>query len=177
MSFCHRKVGLICLILENVIPKDDLIWMPAYARLWNQYRVSLKNVSRFYLHRKVGLTSSCALGGLLYPGRSEACLTTLFSEFCHLKILVRGRQSCEERAARDLRLCDEACDLLQFWETLAPSCFRGQACAHSSREAQLSLCGEAFLERMILLRMLSLMLAWELLLMHRILDAVRLCRN
>ena len=94
--------ALICLILENVIPKggqssnaqgglnevkkfltpkDDLSGRPDYARLLNQNRVI-----RFYLRRKDGLTSSCAPGGRFFPGRSEACLTTLFSEFCHLKI-------------------------------------------------------------------------------------------
>jgi hypothetical protein len=127
-SFCHRKVGLICLILENVIPKggqslcgekmilipkDDLSVRLAYARLLNQNRVIqnrviLKSVSRFYLRRKDGLTSSCALDGHLYPGCSEACLTTLCAEFCQLMILVRDRRSYEERAERDLLLCDEA---------------------------------------------------------------------
>jgi hypothetical protein len=125
-SFCHRKVGLICRfcpILENVIPKggqslcgekmilipkDDLSVRLAYARLSNQNRVIQKNVSRFYLRRKDGLTSSCALDGRLYPGCSEACLTTLCAEFCQLMILVRDRRSYEERAERDLLLCDEA---------------------------------------------------------------------
>jgi hypothetical protein len=132
-SFCHRKDDLICRfcqILENVIPKDgqslceekviliptdDLIWRLAYARLSNQNRVIQNRVSQsFYLHRKGGLTSSCALGGRPYPGHSEAYLTTLFFEFCHLMILGRDRRSSEERAERDLLLCDEASDLIRF---------------------------------------------------------------
>ena len=96
-SLCGEKMILI--------PRDGLNVKLAYARLLNL---------SFYLHRKVGLTSSCALDGRLCPGRSEACLTTLYAEFCHRMILVRGRQSCEERDRRDLLLCDEACDLLQF---------------------------------------------------------------
>ena len=72
-SLCEEKMILI--------PKDDLNGRPAYARLWN-----LNRVIRFDLRRKDGLTSSCALGDRFCPGRSEACLTTLCAEFCHLMI-------------------------------------------------------------------------------------------
>jgi hypothetical protein len=70
-----------------LIPKDDLNVRLVYARLLNQNRVIQNRVNlSFYRRRKVGLTSSCALGGHLCPGRNEACLTTLFFEFCHLMI-------------------------------------------------------------------------------------------
>lgn len=114
LSSCGQKNCDLNEVKKFLTPKGGLILKLAYARLWNLNHVNQKNVTRFYLHRKDGLTSSCALGGRSYPGRSEACLTTLFSEFCHPKILGRDRQSCEERAARGLRLCDGASGLLQF---------------------------------------------------------------
>jgi hypothetical protein len=138
MSFyLRRKDDLIyrfCLILGNVTPKDGQSWCEekkflipkgdlngrlAYARLWNLNHGNLNRVIQsFYRHRKDDLTSSYALGGRFFPGRSEAYLTTLFFEFCHLMILVRGHLTLEHRrnfwfrALRGLLLCDEACDRL-----------------------------------------------------------------
>jgi hypothetical protein len=106
MSFCLRmvcqkKVGQF---LECVIPKGGLSEKLAYARLLN-----LNHESRY---KKVCLTSSFFPGGRRLVLRCVAYLTT--------RALVRGRLILEHRrsfwcrALRGHRLCDEACDLLQF---------------------------------------------------------------
>jgi hypothetical protein len=110
MSFCLRmvcqkKVGQF---LECEIPKDGQNVKLAYARLLNQNHVIL-NYGRY---KKVCLTSSFFPGGRRLVLRCVAYLTT--------RALVRGRLILEHRrsfwcrALRGHRLCDEACDLLQF---------------------------------------------------------------
>jgi hypothetical protein len=106
MSFClskvcQKKVGqfLVC-----VIPKDGQNEKLAYARLLN-----LNHESRY---KKVCLTSSFFPGGRRLVLRCVAYLST--------RALVRGHQILEHRRSfwcrelRGHRLCDEACDLLQF---------------------------------------------------------------
>jgi len=98
---CQKKVGQF---LGYEIPKDGQNVMLAYARLLNLIP------GRRY--KKVYLTSSFFPGGRRLVLRCVAYLTT--------RALVRGRQILEHRrsfwcrALRGHRLCDEACDLLQF---------------------------------------------------------------
>ena len=119
------------------IPKDGLSEKRAYARLLNLNHVIL-NYGRY---RKVCLTSSFFPGGRKLDHRCEAYLTTRALERGHL--ILEHRRSFWFRALRGHQHCDEACDRLQFLEPLAPSCYRGLACGHSSREALLLPCGEA----------------------------------
>jgi hypothetical protein len=110
MSFCLRKVCQMKVdqFLVHVIPMDGQNGQLAYARLLNQNRVIL-NYGRY---KKVCLTSSFFPGGRRLVLRCVAYLTT--------RALVRGRLILEHRrsfwcrALRGHRLCDEACDLLQF---------------------------------------------------------------
>jgi hypothetical protein len=98
---CQKKVGqfLVC-----VIPKDGQNEKLAYARLLNLNHESC--------YKKVCLTSSFFPGGRRLVLRCVAYLST--------RALVRGRLILEHRrsfwcrALRGHRLCDEACDLLQF---------------------------------------------------------------
>jgi hypothetical protein len=95
--------------LECVIPKDGQNEMLAYARLWN---LSLENLNEVSRYKKVCLTSSFFPGGRRLVLRCVAYLST--------RALLRGhpigehRRSFWCRALRGHRLCDEACDLLQF---------------------------------------------------------------
>jgi hypothetical protein len=98
---CQMKVGR-CEVHE--IPKDGQSAMLAYARSLN-----LNRVSRY---KKVCLTSSFFPGGRRLALRCVAYQST--------RALVRGhligvhRRSFWCRALRGHRLCDEACDQLQF---------------------------------------------------------------
>ena len=159
---CQKKVGQF---LGYEIPKDGQNVMLAYARLLN-----LNRGSRY---KNVCLTSS------FFPGGRRLVLRCVVYQ--STRALVRGhligvhRRSFWFRALRGHQLCGEACDLLQFWVPLAPSCCRGQACDHSSREGRQRLCGGSFWE--LLLRSQNPKRAWGLILMRQFLDAVLLCRN
>jgi hypothetical protein len=106
MSFALRMVcqKKVCQFLGYEIPKDGQNVMLAYARLLNR-----NHESRY---KKVCLTSSFFPGGRRLVLRCVAYLTN--------RALVRGRQILEHRrsfwcrALRGHRLCDEACDRLQF---------------------------------------------------------------
>jgi hypothetical protein len=134
-SFCPSKDGhkMGGRFLVHEIPKDGQNEKLAYARLLNQ-----KHGSRY---RKVCLTSSFFPGGRKLDHRCEAYLTTRALERGHL--ILEHRRSFWFRALRGHQHCDEACDRLQFLEPLVPSCYRGLACGHSSREALMPPCGEA----------------------------------
>ena len=106
MSFCPSKVYQMkvgrCEVHE--IPKDGQSAMLAYARSLNQNRVSR--------YKKVCLTSSFFPGGRKLVLRCVAYQSTRALERGHLIGVHRRSFWC--RALRGHRLCDEACDLLQF---------------------------------------------------------------
>jgi hypothetical protein len=111
MSFCLRmvcqkKVGQF---LECVIPKDGRNEMLAYALLLNLNRVNRNHESRY---KKVYLTSSFFPGGRRLVLRCVAYLSTRALENGHQ--ILEHRRSFWFRALRGHRLCDEACDQLQF---------------------------------------------------------------
>jgi hypothetical protein len=134
-SFCPSKDGqkMGDQFEVHEIPKGGQNEKLAYARLWNQIHESR--------YRTVCLTSSFFPGGRKLDHRCEAYLTTRALERGHL--IEEHRRSFWFRALRGHQHCDEACDRLQFLEPLAPSCYRGLACGHSSREALMLPCGEA----------------------------------
>jgi hypothetical protein len=106
MSFCPSKVYQMkvgrCEVHE--IPMDGQSGQLAYARLLNQNRVSR--------YMKVALTSSFFPGGRRLVLRCVAYQSTRALERGHLIGVHRRSFWC--RALRGHRLCDEACDLLQF---------------------------------------------------------------
>jgi hypothetical protein len=111
MSFALSKVcqKMVCQFLVHEIPMDGQSGQLAYARLLNLNRGNLNHESRY---KKVALTSSFFPGGRRLVLRCVAYQST--------RALVRGhligvhRRSFWCRALRGHRLCDEACDLLQF---------------------------------------------------------------
>jgi hypothetical protein len=103
---CQKKVGQF---LECVIPKDGQNVKLAYARLLNLNHVNLNHESRY---KKVCLTSSFSPGGRRLVLRCVAYLSTRALVSGHL--ILEHRRSFWCRALRGHRLCDEACDLLQF---------------------------------------------------------------
>ena len=98
---CQMKVGR-CEVHE--IPKDGQNVKLAYARLLN-----LNRVNRY---KKVCLTSSFFPGGRRLVLRCVVYQSTRALERGHLIGVHRRSFWC--RALRGHRLCDEACDLLQF---------------------------------------------------------------
>jgi hypothetical protein len=110
MSFALRMVcqKKVCQFLVHEIPMDGQSGQLAYARLLNQNRVIL-NYGRY---KKVDLTSSFFPGGRRLVLRCVAYLSTRASVRGHL--ILEHRRSFWCRALRGHRLCDEACDLLQF---------------------------------------------------------------
>jgi hypothetical protein len=111
MSFCLSKICLkmVDRFLVRVIPMDGQSGQLAYARLLNQNRGNLNEVSRY---KKVCLTSSFFPGGRKLVLRCVAYQST--------RALVRGhpigvhRRNFWCRALRGHQLCDEACDRLRF---------------------------------------------------------------
>jgi hypothetical protein len=106
MSFCLRKVCQMKVdqFLVHGIPLDGQSAMLAYARSLN-----LNHESRY---KKVCLTSSFFPGGRRLVLRCVAYQSTRALVRGHL--ILEHRRSFWCRALRGHRLCDEACDLLQF---------------------------------------------------------------
>jgi hypothetical protein len=106
LMICLSKVcqKMVCQFLVHEIPMDGQSGQLAYARLLNQNRVSR--------YMKVALTSSFFPGGRRLVLRCVAYQSTRALERGHLIGVHRRSFWC--RALRGHRLCDEACDLLQF---------------------------------------------------------------
>jgi hypothetical protein len=98
---CQKKVGQF---LECVIPKDGQNVMLAYAR-----HLNLNRGSRY---KKVCLTSSFFPGGRRLVLQCVVYQSTRALERGHLIGVHRRSFWC--CALRGHRLCDEACDRLQF---------------------------------------------------------------
>jgi hypothetical protein len=111
MSFALRMVcqKKVCQFLGYEIPKDGQSAMLAYARLLNLNHVNLNHESRY---KKVCLTSSFFPGGRRLVLRCVVYQSTRALERGHLIGVHRRSFWC--RALRGHRLCDEACDRLQF---------------------------------------------------------------
>jgi hypothetical protein len=111
MSFALHKVYQMkvgrCEVHE--IPMDGQSAMLAYARLLNLNRGNLNHESRY---KKVCLTSSFFPGGRRLVLRCVVYQSTRALERGHLIGVHRRSFWC--RALRGHRLCDEACDRLQF---------------------------------------------------------------
>jgi hypothetical protein len=106
MSFALRMVcqKKVCQFLVHEIPMDGQSGQLAYARSLNQNRVSR--------YKKVALTSSFFPGGRRLVLRCVVYQSTRALERGHLIGVHRRSFWC--RALRGHRLCDEACDRLQF---------------------------------------------------------------
>jgi hypothetical protein len=100
----------------------------------------------FYLRKKVYLTSSFLLDGLIDPGQNVAYRTTHVFGF-HRLILVRG--------LRGPLLCDEAYEPSLTLDLLVPSWNHGLVCGRSFRERQVHPCGVIFSVQQMILRNLK----------------------